>query len=565
MLRPPRPAATGLAWDGNRLNITSDDVMARVDRPYLSVSTSQAMAGCPARFVAEKSMPEGVDLFSPSSLGTAAHTIGERLYQLGPTRRDRRTATSIMLGLARELTETYPEVMSDPVTYHRWCEEVSHRYGGIFEMEDPAEVQTLYTERKFDGVEVAGVPAMGFIDRQEEIEARNKVGSRVVDYKFGKAKKAGAYGRDDHGDQLRIYAEAVRIKDGVLPLEAKVLYVTHRQAVRVPLGPKYMKPTLAKFSQAWTDLRTYVDQASFPTRTSPLCGWCPLVNACPVARAEGKVDRVGNAPTEVDLGIPTLRPMTSTSIATGATGGGYGSTSAPEYAPDPYDEPPADLYDEVPPDPQDFAVAPEVIAAAAAFAPTSPGAGDIAPDPTHDMGESDAGRTAQPDDDHDEGETMSTQPWREAKPWEGSVVDGHLSLNSYAATAVFGTTELAVEALHDAGQPVSPATVGALASLFARVISEAQSTVTDGDRDWQSGANTRMRGALRTVIATVPIPFGASSDDWNQWSTVATRRCVSIATVALNLFNNGPSADDVMVLAEKTTPVATPATVRRIA
>src|SRR5699024_10311712 len=29
---------------------------------------------------------------------------------------------------------------------------------------------------------------------------------------------------------------------------------------------------------------TCVDQAAFPTKTSPLCGWCPLANLCPTAK-----------------------------------------------------------------------------------------------------------------------------------------------------------------------------------------------------------------------------------------------------------------------------------------
>lgn len=156
-----------------------------------------------------------------------------------------------------------------------------------------------------------------------------------------------------------------------------------------------------------------------------------------------------------------------------------------------------------------------------------------------------------------EEQVMSTngRPWRENKPWEGAPVDGHLSMSSYTATGVFGVTELAVEALHGAGQPVSPKTVKALAHVLAAVVLEAQDTVVSS-RDWQDGANTRMRGALRTVLETMPLPFGADEQTWQDWQSRATRRCVSIAQVALDLFDTGPRDGAISVLAAATADTA---------
>ncbi|MFC8190825.1 hypothetical protein ACFUMH_04075 [Cellulomonas sp. NPDC057328] len=138
--------------------------------------------------------------------------------------------------------------------------------------------------------------------------------------------------------------------------------------------------------------------------------------------------------------------------------------------------------------------------------------------------------------------------WREGKPYDGAVIDGHLDLNSYAATAVFGVTELAVETISRDGVPVTAASVRALTAVFGRVVLESQAQVTHGDRDWQAGANTRMRGTLRTVVTTMPLPWGGDKRAWCEWGRAATGRCTAIARIALGLFADGPAFDATAVL-----------------
>ncbi len=58
---------------------------------------------------------------------------------------------------------------------------------------------------------------------------------------------------------------------------------------------------------------------------------------------------------------------------------------------------------------------------------------------------------------------------------------------------------LATETLHEGGIKLSASAVDALAGMFAKVVEEAQRNLT-GRTSLQDGANTRSRGALRTVI-----------------------------------------------------------------
>lgn len=201
----------------------------------------------------------------------------EVLYGLEPAARTK-LALARIVGEVTDSFATYnPGLLVTQDEKSLWAQEVAHRAMGIFELEDPADVVVGANERKIVGVDVGGVPLIGFIDRTDEIVFRGKPGPRVTDYKGGAFHESGPdrFGNDHHGDQMRIYSEAVRVVDGVKPVAAQVLYIAHRKRVRVPLGPKAMKPTLQRFARAWEDLQGFAREEVVPTATSGLCGWCP--------------------------------------------------------------------------------------------------------------------------------------------------------------------------------------------------------------------------------------------------------------------------------------------------
>ncbi len=249
-----------------------------------------------------------------------------------------------------------------------------------------------------------------------------------------------------------------------------------------------MSKTVDSFKLSWKRHNRYMDTGEFPTKVSALCGWCPLVASCPAAADQGKEARKEDLPTAVDLGIPTLRPGTDP-----APGGG---------APVP-------------------AVASAGYATAQTTAVHIPVAG--APVPALTMKDS----------------NMSNQI--EDKAWVPLLPNGELNPNSYASTAAFGLSSLAVKMIHKAGRPLSATEVLALAETFLHITTQAQMN-WNGSSSLADGANTRLRGALNTALDTLPIPFDAGDQEWDEWVSIIIRRVQSITTVALSLAYNGADA-----------------------
>lgn len=312
---------------------------------------------------------------------------------------------------------------------------------------------------------------------------------------------------DDHGDQLRVYAAALKEKTGEMPVGATILYTKFGKARDVDLSPGAMSKTLKVFELSWKRHNRYMETREFPTKVSALCGWCPLINACPVAKEEGKKvsDKVADQMhSATHLGIPALRP---------------GASVAPMAStPDTLVEHHGQDVTFFMPDPSSYGIPDEELDAVGR-------ASELAAH-MYDSGEN-------PITAHEKDHGMIKV--KEGKVWE-PYSEGELNPNSYAAMGVFGTAELAVEALHRAGLAINGTNVKALAATFQHVVSEAQDHWT-GSTSVSDGANSRMRGALRTVLATSPMPFGKDAAAWDEWVSAAVRRCKSITAVALYLFS----------------------------
>ena len=96
-----------------------------------------------------------------------------------------------------------------------------------------------------------------------------------------------------------------------------------------------------------------------------------------------------------------------------------------------------------------------------------------------------------------------------------------------------------MELLHAAGVPLRPSVVTALSRTLAHVVLAVQHELA-GSRSYQDGVNTRLRGALRTTVSTMPPPFGGDAQAWSAWVARAIRRTDSIAKAAVDLFDDDP-------------------------
>src|SRR5699024_11917949 len=62
----------------------------------------------------------------------------------------------------------YPE-LGNPVTRAKFQSEVIEKYSGIFTIENPSEVEVVRNEWPLRGIELRGVPFIGFIDRTDRV------------------------------------------------------------------------------------------------------------------------------------------------------------------------------------------------------------------------------------------------------------------------------------------------------------------------------------------------------------------------------------------------------------
>jgi hypothetical protein len=138
---------------------------------------------------------------------------------------------------------------------------------------------------------------------------------------------------------------------------------------------------------------------------------------------------------------------------------------------------------------------------------------------------------------------MST--FTESKPWEEvDPTTGTLNQNSYAATAVWGLVELAVETLHANDLPITPTNVRAMSRILTGICADVQKTLRpDSSVALQEGSHQRVRGAVRTALSTLPQPpFGQDNAAWIAWVDKVTKRTIGIARIANELWQDAGSA-----------------------
>jgi len=135
----------------------------------------------------------------------------------------------------------------------------------------------------------------------------------------------------------------------------------------------------------------------------------------------------------------------------------------------------------------------------------------------------------------------------EAAPYEAEI-NGMLNLNSYSAIAVSGIVALAFEHMRSQDVRVSPVSLNRFSQVLAGIVLRVQKQTT-GFQNFQSGANTRLRGFLRMAIEAFPAPFRvraadgtalipATLQDWQQWTgRIENLLSVSIIT-AVDLYDS---------------------------
>ncbi len=247
---------------------------------HLSPSSATLFEQCPRRwrlrYVDRLPDPPG----EAALAGTLVHRVLERLLGEEPDLRtiDRARALAVE---EWPLHQESPEVAAlaldaDGVRSYKW--RVWQAIAGLWQLEDPAEVDVVATECRLD-VRLGSVPFLGVLDRVETAAD----GVVVTDYKSGRP-PAPAYASDKL-DQVLLYAAAWHAAEGGNTRRARLLYLGAR-SIEVETTDEAIDGALGRLHQRWDALNTCVSNQEFAPRIGPLCAWCPYTEHCPEGRRE---------------------------------------------------------------------------------------------------------------------------------------------------------------------------------------------------------------------------------------------------------------------------------------
>lgn len=249
-----------------------------------SFSACDTYLSCPARWAAGRLKPVRRDWASPLVLGTIVHAAIElavRTPDIDQPDWMRLCARAIPMLRERVHTQGWGEEPAPtvPMDDGRLCSDkdwaclAADKLHG-FRLSDALNrrLEPVACEQRIEAI-LGDMPFTGSVDY------RDRTGM-VVDWKTGRC--PGPSGNPRHGDQLRAY-RLLLDSIGVPVVDARDVYVEHRQWRRADLTSEACADTLHRLQGAWRGMQTDTREGRFALVPSGLCGWCPLAQVCPKA------------------------------------------------------------------------------------------------------------------------------------------------------------------------------------------------------------------------------------------------------------------------------------------
>lgn len=504
------------------LEVTDPTLLKKSRRKEFSASSAKALSAksCAVKWFFDKVTPSEEDPFSAGAIGGAAHLVFDDFYGLAPAERTRQKYTQMIADAADakwgdQIADSGVGKAAVRMAKAKWTAEVHAAADKLFEIEEPSDVEIIARERKYQA-QIEGIPTVGYIDREVRLPDGEV---SIEDYKSSK-KVPNLYYGDEHGDQIRLYVVMKELVDGIRVKRGRILY-TRVGVLRegadaevakgeIDLSDVAIDKTVSEFKASWKRHNKFHDAGVFPTKVSALCGWCPLVQLCPSAAAEGK---------QAADGVQVISPEQLTIRVV-----------------DPIQDDPAPpaVMDDLPPIPDDLYAEqmaeyeqPEAIRSQESNAHSATDREDTEPSPTK--------------------ENTSMKKITEGKPWDGGVLsDGTLDPASYASAGLFGFQTKAVEVLREANGPdqsVAAEDIRSLLDTFNWIVAEAQESWT-GHRDPNHGAATRMRGVLYSLLERSAPPINEGAEAMSEWAYNAVAVCEASTAMVREAFLSIPGSDD---------------------
>lgn len=248
----------------------------------LSPSRASEYEQCPRRFFyrAIAGLPDPAT--EHTLRGTLAHYCLEQLFTHDRNERTVATAQSY-------LDQAWDSTVSDEERYghllhlkDRLMVETGELVANYFAIEAPHNFDPWGQELRLTA-EIAGVNVLGILDRIDRVERDGRVDYYITDYKTGKV-PSGQY-LDKAFFGMKVYAVLARAALGIVPVALRLVYLRGKSpaaAVRtLVVDERMLATTEAKLRQVWTSIEKSATTGVWPTRTGPLCNWCPFQDICP--------------------------------------------------------------------------------------------------------------------------------------------------------------------------------------------------------------------------------------------------------------------------------------------
>lgn len=242
----------------------------------LSPSAVNEYENCPQLYRYRKidKLPEPPSL--DAERGTLVHTILQDIFEFPA--RDRTLEKAIDLLPTRwsaQLADT-PKLLEMVTNQKEWLDRAAALISTYFTLEDPTTFEATHREMHLENNFDQDVYLHGYVDRLD-IAPTGEV--RIVDYKTGKAPKAGW--EEKSLFQLRVYALLYWKNTGVLPQLLQLIYLGDGKLIK-------SRPTISEIEgvekvlrRVAKDIFISIEKQYWPPKPSRLCDWCFFKSICP--------------------------------------------------------------------------------------------------------------------------------------------------------------------------------------------------------------------------------------------------------------------------------------------
>lgn len=274
----------------------------------LSPSRAQDFTQCPRKFYFKTI----VKLQEPPTIhtarGTIAHTALENLFDLPRGQRTLDKAVAMVEPAWQQLLEpdlsglddfaasrastdaaAYRQQVDagsiDPVELVASAQQMVRNY---FSMEDPNAFDPEGRELRL-AAEAAGAPVHGIIDRLDKVpDGAGGFRWYISDYKTA-GKVPSDRWMHDKFFAMRVYAVLAKLELGIDVAGLRLIFLVGADPAAIKyqaVTPATIQTTTRQLKALWQSINDAARRDVWPTRTGPLCNWCPFMDICPAWASE---------------------------------------------------------------------------------------------------------------------------------------------------------------------------------------------------------------------------------------------------------------------------------------